>query len=324
MKPKIYVHKYLMHSRHGLNSRSLLTEHEGALIRVEEGGVPGFGCLHPWVELGDLNLGGLLKQLKDGRTSRQIKRALECADIDRDARARGVNLFDGLEVPMSHGTVVGGVDRVEQAVVAGFDTVKLKMGRDEVANLHMIREVCGAFPELRIRLDFNGVSSAGAMEYFLREAGGVLRQQIDFIEDPFPLGDSGWDTLRDKYGLKFAVDRGVSNAFGEYDVSVVKPVINKIQKICDAAQMDGRNVVVTSYMDHPVGQSYAAYCAGKANEQYLGLINKRCGLVTHGLYEPTEFTERLGVVGPEWNCGENGTTGLGFDDLLDDLNWKKI
>ncbi len=320
MKSKTYIHRYLMHSRQGLNSRSHVTEHEGALIRVEVDGVSGYGCLHPWEELGDSSLNELISQLKEGRISRQVKCALECADADRNARALGVSLFDGLEVPMSHATIVGGVDRVELAVAAGFDTVKLKMGRDELVNLRLLKEVYEAFPELRIRLDFNGVSGAGAMEHLLSESGEELRGQIDFIEDPFPLGDTAWDTLRDKYAVKFAVDRGVSKAVGEFDVSVVKPAINKMQKICDAAQRAGRNVVVTSYMDHPVGQCYAAYCAGKVNGNYLGLINKRCGLMTHGLYEPTEFTERLGEISPGWNSCSNAT-GLGFDDLLDRLDW---
>lgn len=312
-----------MHSRQGLNSRSHTIQHEGALIRVEVDGVPGFGCLHPWVELGDSGLGELIKQLSEGRASRQVKCALECAAADRRARAQGVSLFAGLEVPMSHATIVGGADRVELAVAAGFDTVKLKVGRDVVENLRLLREVNGLFPELKMRLDFNGVSGEGALEFMLMEMGEGLRRQIDFIEDPFPLGISAWDTLRDKYGVKFAVDRGIAMADGEYDVSVVKPAIDKTVKICDAAQMAGRSVVVTSYMDHPVGQCYAAYCAGLMNDMYLGLVNKRCGLMTHGIYEPTEFTERMGGISPAWNIVSD-STGLGFDDLLDQLDWKCI
>jgi len=308
-----------MHSRQGLNSRSHLTEHEGALIRVEVDGVSGYGCIHPWEVLGDSSLNELISQLKVGRISRQVKCALECADADRNARALGVSLFEGLKIPMSHATIVGGIDRVQLAVTAGFDTVKLKMGRDGLMNINLLKEVHEVFPELRIRLDFNGVSGVGAMEQLFKEGGERLRQQIDFIEDPFPLGDPAWDTLRDKYAVKFAVDRGVSKAFGEYDVSVVKPAINQMQKICDAARVAGRNVVVTSYMDHPVGQCYAAYCAGMINDEYLGLINKRCGLMTHGLFEPTEFTQRLGEVRPSWNSSP--AIGLGFDDLLDTLDW---
>ena len=323
MNEKMYIHEYLLHSRKGLNSRSHLTAHEGALIRVEKDGVSGYGCLHPWVELGDSSLEKLIGQLKEGRISRQVKCALECADADRNARAAGVSLFEGLNIPVSHATIVGGIDRVELAAAAGFDTVKLKVGRDVQENLKLLREVHDTFPKLKMRLDFNGVSGPGALEFLLIELGETAREQIDFIEDPFPLSNPAWDTLRDKYGVKFAVDRGISGANGEFDVSVLKPAINKTDRLCNAAQLSGRRVVVTSYMDHPVGQSYAAYCAGMMDRKYLGLIDKRCGLMTHGLFEPTEFTESLGNVSPFWK-DDHCSTGLGFDDLLDKLDWDRL
>lgn len=312
-----------MYSRQGLNSRSRTTQHEGALIRVEVDGVSGYGCLHPWVELGDSSLEELLSQLSEGRVSRQVECALECADVDRRARSLGVSLFDGLDVPLSHATIVGGIERVEVAVAAGFDTVKLKMGSDTIANLGLLREIYDLFPRLKIRIDFNGVMSAEALDFMLIEMGVDLRRNIDFIEDPFPLGDVAWGVLRDKHGVNFALDRGVSKGEGEYDISVVKPAINNTEKICEAAQLTGRNVVVTSYMDHPVGQCYAAYCAGVMKNKYSGLVNERCGLMTHGLYKETEFTNRMGSVSPSWECDPRGS-GLGFDDLLENIDWNLV
>lgn len=325
MKPVIYVHKYLMYSRSGLNSRSHTTEHEGALIRVEEGGVSGYGCLHPWVELGDTCLDELLKELAEGRISRQVKCALECADVDRGARALGQSLFAGLEVPKSHATIVGGVERVGESVDVGFDMVKLKMGRDMGSNIRLLKDIGNEFPELGVRLDFNGVSEQGALEQMLAEIGDEMRGKIDFIEDPLPLGSSAWDMLRDKYGMKLGVDRGIAGASGEFDISVIKPAMNDVEKLCDAAQMKGRSVVITSYMDHPIGQTYAAYCAGVMNSKYLGLINERCGLMTHGLYRPTEFTEAMGATAPTWNLESAAMgSGLGFDDLLEQIDWMRI
>jgi len=146
-----------MQSRQGLNSRSHTTTHEGALIRVEEEGVSGFGCLHPWVELGDASLDELIQQLSHGAVSRQVKCALHCTDLDRAARKAKVNLFDDLQVPDSHATIVGGVDRVALAVKEGFDTIKMKLGRDVLAAIKLVREVYVEFPALRLRFDFNGV-----------------------------------------------------------------------------------------------------------------------------------------------------------------------
>ena len=327
-KEKIYVSRYTMQSCQGLNSRSHTTEHEGALIRVEVSGVSGYGCLHPWEELGDASLAELLEELKQGRQSRQVRCALHCAKIDRDARGQGVSLFDGINVPDSHATIVGGVDRVAIAVAEGFDTVKLKMGRDTEADLALVRDVYEKFPKLRLRFDFNGVLGSGGIQYFVSELGEAIRGQVDFLEDPCSLGDPVWEELRDKHGVKTAVDRGVSTVGeAEFDYSILKPAVNRVDKLSDIAQMCGRSVVITSYMDHPVGQCYAAYMAGMLDGRYLGLIDKRCGLMTHGLYEPTEFTERLGQKTPQWQAPENSdapATGLGFDDLLDNLVWNNV
>lgn len=323
MIQKIYSHRYVMHSRRGLNSRSHTTEHEGALIRVDVDGVSGFGCLHPWVELGDSSLDDLLEEIQSGRSSRQVRCALECAEIDRRARAAGVNLFDGLDVPKSHATIVGGIDSIESAVVAGFDTVKLKMGRSADYNLKLLGETHREFPNLKLRLDFNGVSSFSAIDEMLSQIGESLQERIDFIEDPYPFDNISWNVLRDRYAMKFGVDRGLSQVDGEFDISVVKPAINDTDRICNQAQLSGRSVVVTSYMDHPLGQCFAAYNAGKMNAEYLGVVNDCCGLMTHGLFDHDAFIEVMGDNTPTWNKSRNGI-GFGFDDLLERLDWKIV
>src|SRR4028119_2051703 len=48
-------------------------------------------------------------------------------------------------------------------------------------------------------------------------------------------------------------------------------------------------IVVTSYMDHPVGQFFAAYVAA------TNRVSARCGLFTHALYEPEAFIERIQI-----------------------------
>ena len=323
MNAKIYVHRYTLKSRLGLNSRSHALEHEGALLRVDKDGVSGYACLHPWEELGDLSLAELLKQLFEGRSSRQVNCALECADIDREARKAGVSLFENLKIPLSHATIVGGIEKVEQAVGLGFDSVKLKMGKDVESNILFLKSINEEFPELRIRIDFNGVSNLGDLDIMLCKIGDEACSQLDFIEDPLPRSDNRWSTIRDKYGVSIAIDRGCYQATGEFDVSVVKPAIDPIEGICNSAKLSGRSVVVTSYMDHPIGQRYAAYTAAKLSSQYVGLVNDRCGLVTHGLYRGEDFIERMGEVSPVLTI-ESNTSGLGFDDLLVKIDWEKL
>jgi len=322
MQSNIYVHRYELCSNQRLNARTEVMTHEGALLRIDEDGASGYACLHPWVVLGDESLERLLNQLRVGEISQQLQCALDCARLDRLARIRGVSLFEGLDVPNSHATIVGGFENVALAVGAGFDTVKLKMGLDFEIQLQLLRRVHDAFPDLKMRLDFNAVPEANQISQFLEQCGESIRAQIDFIEDPFSFRDSLWRDLRVHYDVKFAIDREVMEAGVEYDVAVVKPAINDLEPIGDAAKVAGRKVVVTSYMDHPVGQSYAAFCAGKMCKEYAGVVDARCGLMTHGLLEPDSFTDILGMVKPEWNVPAG--TGLGFDDLLENLNWTVI
>ena len=69
-------------------------------------------------------------------------------------------------------------------------------------------------------------------------------------------------------------------------------------------------------MDHPVGQFFAAYVAATHR------VSARCGLFTHALYEPDAFIERIRAEGAQLLPPDG--TGIGFDDLLEDLPWTRI
>jgi O-succinylbenzoate synthase len=157
-------------------------------------------------------------------------------------------------------------------------------------------------PDVRVRIDFNATLTP---EEFLHLAETLPREQIDFVEDPCPYDAEVWRDLRARTGLRFAVDR----FSGVADVSVHKP----------ALQIEWprhNDVVVTSYMDHPVGQYGAAYVAA------TNAANPRCGLFTHVLYEPDAFLERVRSDGARLLPAEG--TGVGFDDLLEALAWTSI
>lgn len=266
----MYVYRYTLHSKRA-------TTRVGALLRVGD----GFADVHPWPELGDASLDEQLGLLARGETTPLTRASLRLAQLDADARRRGVSLFEGLTIPLSHWP---GNDPP-----AGFDTIKTK-GVVE-------------FPEnVRIRIDFNARLTA---QEFLRIAETLPKERIDFIEDPCPYDERIWRALRVHTGLPLALDRFE----GDADVLVHKP----------ALQTDWpshNDVVVTSYMDHPVGQFGAAYIA--ATHQ----TNARCGLFTHVLYEPDEFLERIESDGARLLPPRG--TGIGFDDLLEQLPWTSI
>jgi O-succinylbenzoate synthase len=279
----MYVHRYKLRMRSG-------AVREGALLRVGD----GFADVHPWPELGDAPLDEQLALLAEGQVTPLTRGSLHCAVIDHEARRRGVSLFDGLTIPASHWP---GPDPPPE-----FDTVKLK-------------SVAEVPPGVRLRIDFNARLTA---EEFLRIAETLPRERIDFIEDPCPYDEALWRELRERTGLRLAYDvpspreRGEGGrrpGEGPFDVLVHKPALQTEWPV-------HHDVVVTSYMDHAIGQFYAAYVAATHE------TNPRCGLMTHVLYEPDAFFERVERDGARLR--PPGGTGLGFDDLLERLPWKSI
>jgi O-succinylbenzoate synthase len=286
----------------------------GALLRI--GG--GYADVHPWPELGDVSLDDQLALLARGETTRLTKASLAFASIDAAARRDGRSLFDGLTIPPSHWP---GPDPPD-----GFDTVKLK-------SIDTIPE------HVRVRIDFNATLTP---EEFVRIAGTLPHDRIDFVEDPCPYDANVWKDLRERTGLRLALDRAAGSSqhrqeclchtsqadqqlsleeqpmwhrhsclcsFESVDVLIIKPALEEIPST-DA------EIVVTSYMDHPIGQLCAAYAAAIAG------IESTCGLITHVLYENDPFIGRMRI--EDTRLVPPGGSGWGFDDLLERLPWRAL
>lgn len=279
---RLWVHRYTLMPKRRLSGVAREGAREGALLRVGD----GFADVHPWPELGDAPLDEQLALLARGETTALTRASLHLAALDGDARRRGVSLFEGLTIPLSHWP---GNDPPP-----GFDTIKIK-GVMDVPD------------DVRIRIDFN---AALTPEEFLRIAETLPRERIDFVEDPCPYEETVWAALENETGLTLAYDNPPpANRQPVTQILIHKPAINAQWPVHE-------NIVVTSYMDHPIGQFGAAYIA--ATHQ----TNSRCGLFTHILYEPDPFLERISAGGARL-LPPNGT-GLGFDDLLEQLSWTSI
>lgn len=316
---EIYVWRYTLRSVGSLNARSERREFEGALIRVRD----GYGCLHPWPELGDPSLEKLLKMLADGEGHRLIRRALACVAMDRQARNEGYGLLDRLAVPDSHATIVEwNHGAIEEAVGRGFRTVKLKAGREMVGEARLLGEWVRQWPTLRWRLDFNGSPGFEAVREFLQCLMGSVLRRFDFLEDPCRFDAQEWLALREVGGVRLAMDEGVGPGRQEPDLLVLKPAVVDPRDFVDGALECAQGLVVTSAMDHPVGQCFAAVEAGRLMESRGQSLVGTCGLQTHGLFEKDAFSERLGPVSPGF--GAPGGTGLGFNEILEELPWKRL
>jgi O-succinylbenzoate synthase len=284
MLSSIWTARYTLVPRRPPNARSDATPRQGALLRIDD----GFADLFPWPELGDATLDEQLALLERDQTTPLTLRSLELASLDGAARRAGRSLFEGLTIPLSHWP---GFDPPP-----GFDTIKVKGGPDFDAS-----SLPGG---VRVRIDFNATLDADS---FLRMA--LPAERIDFVEDPCPYDGPTWRALGERKGIRLALDREVATE--GVDILVIKPALQAMPDV-------DRELVVTSYMDHPVGQFGAAYVAAL----HALRVNARCGLFTHVLYEPNEFIERIRSDGPRLLAPEG--TGIGFDDLLERLPWKRL
>lgn len=318
---EIYYHRYTLVSNSRLNVKSSRTQHEGILLRVGE----GYGCIHPWQVFGDASVEQQLEALSEGSRTRLITRALDCARMDAKARKAGVSLFNNIRIPNSHATITddenGVMKSVEDAANRGFLKIKIKAGGDFKVDAQRVNDIAKHFPQLKMRVDFNCHLMGSEVGDFVELLKEESRERIDFLEDPCGYKEGCWSGLRDMYGIKLAMDIGVESVDALYSYAILKPAKNNVHKVMESARSSSRKVAVTSYMDHPIGQAFAAYEAGNCLGEYPGLMTEG-GLMTHGLFEKNAFIEELGEVQPEWKYNQG--TGLGFDTLLENLEWKKV
>ncbi|MEY3395920.1 MAG: hypothetical protein RL346_2157 [Verrucomicrobiota bacterium] len=314
----IWISPYRLRAGGFLNSISARRNFEGVLIRVGE----GYGCVHPWPELGDPPLEKCLEDLKGRRIWPIVKRALRCAEYDSAARIAEESLFHEMEIPKSHATLVNiRAADVSAAVEAGFDTIKIKAGRNVAVEAKFLEEMSLAFPLLKWRVDFNEILDPEAADRFLGGMSEQLQRKIDFVEDICPFSERVWAGLWKKHRMPLAVDREAGPHRMAAQCMVIKPAVDEPDLLGEAALLHEQRAVITSYMDHPLGQAFAAWEAARTELIFPGLV-RTCGLQTHHLFEKDAFVERLGAWKPEFEVP--GGTGLGFDDELAALTWVRL
>lgn len=330
----IYFYPYTIHSRGSLNAVSQRREFHGALIKVND----GIGCLHPWPEFGDAPINEQLKILRDGGTSKVIERALHMAEVDGEARRRGVSLFQGMEIPPSHYSWdqnQPAEPQMMRVINEGWRAIKMKGSANVGEVLRWLEAWSADFSpqsetmrtEVRapfLRLDFNSCLTASQFTDFMRALPLSMRERIDFIEDPFPYDAAAWSAAQIELHLRLACDKGLirsEESFPDecgYTVAVLKPGRREWRFMISGIPANAR-IVMTSAMDHAIGQSFAAWEAAMAWRE-LGARMDLCGLCTEHLFEKDAFFERLSSRGGLLNLDRSGT-GLGFDDVLAKLSW---
>ncbi|MFW2384647.1 MAG: hypothetical protein ACN4GG_02345 [Akkermansiaceae bacterium] len=294
----LWFSPYQLQSAVALNALSKNRVFHGALIRQGS----GFGCIHPWPELGDPSLSECLANPE----SHLMQRTLACAQADGEAREKNISLFQHLAVPKSHATLPRpSHDLVEKALLAGFTVIKIKANQ----TLGSLKALFHDFPEVRWRIDFNGSADEAQLRADLVE----ITSKIDFLEDPFPFSQDQWAVFEKTTKTPLANDWAVEGN-SSCGIHVIKPAVNDPAPILERP---GRKIF-TSYMDHPLGQAFAAWQTALAPQS----LKEVHGLQTHQLFKMNPFIEALGPAKPEFQIPTG--PGLGFGDLLESLDWQKL
>lgn len=271
-------------SYHIYELKGPLFSRTGALLRFEFDTGFGYADCHPWDIFGDAPLEKQLSNLSHGLFTKITSRSYFFAKLDASARLENRHLFEGKNIPKNHFLWTGG------EVPEGFCTVKIK-----------VRERVPKIEGKKLRLDCNERFTPETVDAFFST---LDPQQVEFVEDPTPYDEKLWNHLYRKYGIPLARDAGSENK-GACQVLVVKPAAQEMLE-------DGRKIVVTSYLDHPIGQLAAALFAPDDTIH---------GLASHLAYEKNAFSECFDA-SPYLKPPPG--TGLGFDEQLKKTAWKKL
>jgi O-succinylbenzoate synthase len=324
--------------------RAARAPRHGALIEITfDEGTTGYADLHPWAEFGHAPLSDHLASLTTDEPTHLANLALRHARTDAAARRAGVSLFDGLSEVRSHALFTDWTlaprAAFEQCVADGYRTAKLKIGRDlrhEAEALNQLADL-----PLRWRLDANAsfqgrderparplpsirTSEPLVPTQWLRQLTDTIRNNIAFLEDPFPYDVDAWIALSEREKIPLALDWELPSSPPPWpgaQILVLKPASQDAFPLALAAANAGMELVVTHSMDHPLGQSVALWTAMRLRQRHGDLVLEG-GLQAAGLYSADQFSEHIRTRGPQ-TIPPPGT-GFGFDELLEKLPWKTI
>ena len=168
-----------------------------------------------------------------------------------------------------------------------------------------------------LRLDFNSSLDEGAYARFIAALGDD-RDSIDYVEDPTPWRDeNGFGVIptHPPVAVDLEATRAAGNVFAP-SVRIVKPAAQAWEILL--ANATSARTVISTYLDHPLGQCFAAWVAATHAD-----AAEAHALASHLAYEANEFSERLGLEGAHLRVPMDGM-GIGFDDLLERRAWTEV
>lgn len=299
---QISIHRYQLSPRLAPNRLSQNGGREGALLRVEFPHATGYADLFSWPELGDPSLEESLESLKHHPLP-QAAASLAWAYYEARAKERGVSLLSDVNV-ISHKTM-SELSEIEDC----YTHAKIK-----ISSLASFQTACEFMKGRKqiFRLDFNGlIKNAEEAEHFKSH---IL---FDFIEDPFVPALMNDAAALKRIKAPVALDREESpEKISLCDVWVVKPVYYSPEFLFEQMRLIKKRIVVTSNMDHPLGQLIALHVAQKCPQEIHGLL-------TQNTYRPHAHSHWVTQSGAILQPSFQGL-GWGLDSQLETLPWEKL
>lgn len=238
---------------------------KGAIIRIQEGGHSGYGDLHPIPGWGDPPLETLLKT----PSGPLWERTLYFARLDLEARSKKISLFEGKTIPKSHHLMI---EATSYPLVKTNETIKLKVGKNpakEKQALQRMRDV-----GVKVKLD---CGFRFDRDNFLAYLSDLLPTDLKplYIEDPYPFEQNHWIEDQNRLGIPFAWDQGSEKGIGDTKAApilILKPARESELPFYQAVKQ-GQRVIITSCIDHPLGQAAAAWTAASFPDELSGLLS---------------------------------------------------
>ncbi|MDE0613276.1 MAG: o-succinylbenzoate synthase [bacterium] len=292
-----------------ITSRGAITQRDGMLVQVSDGGVTGWGEALPLPGWPGADLSATRRALEqwaadpdpdDLPDERFAHGAVELALLDLEARrtsrtqAKVLAGSNAVAESVELNALVDDAQTAVAAVAAGFGTVKLKVGASDlegdVASVAAVRDAVG--DDTRLRLDANGAWTA---EEAVEALAQLEQYHIEYVEEPV----AGMDALAQvasQSPIPVAVDESLGSAETQIPESiavvVVKPMaLGGPRTAYTAAHRwigQGRKVVVTNFFDSAIGQHVALSVAAALPSPPQ----------VHGAITPALFTHDLADLPP--------------------------
>ncbi|WP_413289991.1 enolase C-terminal domain-like protein [Bdellovibrio sp. HCB337] len=326
---KISYSPYTLKPAQHLNATSTMGERSGVLLKIEwPDGLVGYSDLHPWVEFGDEPWEDQLAGIRQGQISTMLEQSIWMARKDAQLRKQDKNAFEGL-ASIKNNYLVSDLrtepeDLAGRLKADGFETVKIKVGRDLKHEAEVISAL-GRDGAFKLRLDFNAVGTWQTYERFMSSIDKVALTRVQYVEDPFPFDPQAW--MEAKKFAPIAVDNEISKVnlkkMGPkpFDVVILKPAKMDVNSTLQNCIINDLKVTVTSYMDHPVGVIHALAIATELKKAHPQRILDT-GCMTLRLFQMDLYAAE--VISSGAFLKRPAGRGIGFDTLLAKEPWTQV